>query len=152
MNDLIVPAAVLARLQGGSRRRIIETLCDKLVFATGVHAKVMVDAVMRRERLGPSGLSDGVALPHAQVDGLETPVCAFARLDQPVCFEALDGVDADLVLLLVTPPHGRAVHLKALARIARFLRAPGTLDRLRDARGRDDLLACFGVQPALILS
>jgi nitrogen PTS system EIIA component len=150
MNDLIAPHAVLARLNAGSRRRVIETLCDRLAPATGVDARVMVEAVMKRERLGPSGLSDGVALPHAQVEGLAAPACAFARLDHPVSFEALDGVDADLVMLLVTPPHGRAVHLKALARIARFLRAPGTLDRLRDARGRDDLLDCFGVQSVLL--
>ena len=101
---------------------------------------------MVRERVAGTGIGHGVALPHAQIDGLAAPICAVAQLETPVNFDALDGLGADLVVLLVSPPAGKAAHLKALARLARMLRRPETRERLRAARGPEDMLACLAAQ------
>jgi PTS system nitrogen regulatory IIA component len=143
VSDLIAPGAVCVRLNAVTRKQVIQALCEKLARTSGLDPKVLTEAVMVRERMAGTGLGHGVALPHAQVDGLAAPVCAFARLDQPVAFDALDGQGADLVVLLLTPRQRGGVHLKALARLARFLRRADVRERLRAARGQEDLLTCF---------
>ena len=86
-------------------------------------------------------MGEGVAIPHAPVAGLVRPVGAFARLDPPQNFDAFDGRPADLVFMLLSPADKGADHLKALARVSRFLRRGDVRDKLRAARGADDLYA-----------
>src|SRR4029078_4300005 len=89
------------------------------------------------------GMGDGVAIPHASVKGVTTPIGAFARLEPGQDFEALDKRPADLVFLVLAPPERGADHLKALARISRFLKRADVRDKLRAARGTDELYALF---------
>lgn len=96
-----------------------------------------------RERLSGTGMNEGVAIPHAAVAGITKPVGAFARLDPPHDFGALDGRPSDLVFMLLSPPQRGADHLKALARVARFLRRTDLRERLRAARGGDEIYALF---------
>ena len=101
------------------------------------------DAVLMRERLSGTGMNEGVAIPHARVRGLEHPVGGFARLETPQDFGALDGRPADLVFLLLAPAERGGDHLKALARVSRFLRRADVRDKLRHARSAVELKALF---------
>src|SRR5690606_7608357 len=96
-----------------------------------------------RERLAGTGVGEGVAVPHAFVPGLTRPIGAFARLEPAQDFDALDGRPADLVFLLLSPPDKGADHLKAVARISRFMRRPEVREKLRAARGAEELYALF---------
>jgi nitrogen PTS system EIIA component len=151
LSDLISPSALLPRLHVSSKRHVIEVLAQNLSALAALSPIAVFDAVMLRERLAGTGVGEGVAIPHARVEGLIRPIGAFARLEPPgVSFDALDGRSADLVFLLLAPHDRGADHLKALARISRFLRRPEIRTQLRAARTTDSLLNVF--QPGLTMS
>lgn len=143
LSDLIAPAAIVPRLLATSRRQALQQLADTLARAVEIEPRVAFDAVLLRERLSGTGVGEGVAIPHATVKGLAHPVGAFARLETPQDFDALDARPADLVFMLLSPVDRGADHLKALARVSRFLRRADVRDKLRAARGVDDIYALF---------
>lgn len=143
LSDLIVPEAILPRLSATSRKQALQAMADALAKAAGVDARAAFDAVLMRERLSGTGMGEGVAIPHAPVAGVARPIGAFARLETPIDFDALDARPADLVFMLLAPPDKGADHLKALARVSRFLRRSDMRERLRTARGVDELQALF---------
>ncbi|MEZ5995480.1 MAG: PTS sugar transporter subunit IIA [Hyphomonadaceae bacterium] len=141
LSDLIAPEAILPRLLTTSRRQTLQLMTDALAKASGVDARAAFDAVLMRERLSGTGMGEGVAIPHAPVAGVTHPIGAFARLEPAQDFDALDRRPADLVFLLLAPPDRGADHLKALARVSRFLRHADVREKLRAARGGDELYA-----------
>lgn len=143
LNDLISPEAIMPRLLVTSRRQTLQQMADIVSRSAGVDARAAFDAVLIRERLAGTGISDGVAIPHASVKGVVAPVGAFARLEPAQDFEALDKRPADLVFMLLSPAERGADHLKALARVSRFLKRADVRDKLRAARGADELYALF---------
>ena len=143
LTDLIFAEAILPRLSATSRRQALQTMADALAKAAGVDARTVFEGVLVRERLSGTGMGEGVAIPHAQIKGLERPLGAFARLDPPHDFGAMDNRPADLIFLLASPADRGADHLKALARVSRFLRRADIRDKLRAARGAEELQALF---------
>jgi nitrogen PTS system EIIA component len=143
LSDLIEPGAIAPRLAASSRRQALQSMADMLAQSAGVDARAVFEAVLMRERLSGTGMSDGVAIPHAAVKGVTHPIGAFARLETPQDFDALDGRPADLVFMLISPVDRGGDHLKALARVSRFMRRADLRDKLRAARGVDDLYALF---------
>lgn len=143
LSDLLAAEAILPRLLTTSRRQALQMLTEALARASGVDARAAFDAVLIRERLSGTGMAEGVAIPHASVPGVIRPIGAFARLEPPQDFDALDGRPADLVFLLISPPDKGADHLKAFARISRFMRRADMREKLRAARGADELAALF---------
>lgn len=147
LSDLIAPDAILPRLLVTSRRQTLQIMAEALAKSAGVDARAAFDAVLIRERLSGTGMGEGVAIPHAPVAGVSRPVGAFARLEPAQDFEALDGRPADLVFMLLAPVDRGADHLKALARISRFLRRTEMREKLRAARGADELYALIASAP-----
>jgi len=133
----------MPRLITTSRRHALMSMTDVLGKLAGVDARAAFDAILMRERLAGTGVGDGVAIPHAAVAGVTRPVGAFARLDPAQDFDALDNRPADLVFLLLSPPDRSGDHLKALARVSRFLRNAELREKLRAARGLDEIYALF---------
>jgi nitrogen PTS system EIIA component len=141
LTDLVAPDAILPRLTATSRRQALQMMADALARTANIDARAAFEAVLMRERLSGTGMGEGVAIPHAQVAGVPRPIGCFARLDPPHDFDAMDARPADLVFMLLTPPNRSADHLKALARVSRFLRKAETRDKLRQARGAAELRA-----------
>ncbi len=141
LSDLIAPDAILPRLLTTSRRQALQVMAETLAKSAGVDARAAFDAVLLRERLSGTGMGDGVAIPHAPVIGVKRPVAAFARLEPAQDFDALDGRPADLVFMLLAPIDKGADHLKALARVSRLLRRADMREKLRAARGGDEIYA-----------
>jgi PTS system nitrogen regulatory IIA component len=141
LSDLLAAEAILPRLLATSRRQALQQLTEALAKAAGIDARAAFDAVLIRERLSGTGMGEGVAIPHASVPGVARPIGAFARLEPAQDFDALDGRPADLVFLLLSPPDRGADHLKAFARISRFMRRADMREKLRAARGVDELAA-----------
>jgi PTS system nitrogen regulatory IIA component len=146
LSDLLNPAGVIARLRATDRAQVLSALSDAASKISGVSARVIHDAVQEREKLGGTGVGDGVAIPHARVPGLETPMGVFARLEAGVDFEAADEQPADLVFLLLSPQEAGADHLKALAGVARTFRKPELRDALRGAPTKEALSALLAPQ------
>lgn len=147
LGDLLAPQAIFPRLLASSRRQALQVMTEALAPAAGADARAVFDAVLMRERLAGTGVGEGVAVPHALLPGLKRPVGAFARLDPPQDFDALDGRPTDLVFLLLSPADKGADHLKAFARISRFMRRADMRDKLRAARGAEELQALFSSSP-----
>jgi PTS system nitrogen regulatory IIA component len=82
-------------------------------------------------------------MPHARLPGVAKPIAGFARLEPPIDFEAIDGLPADLMVVLLAPADRGGDHLKALARLSRFFRRADLRTKLRSARGIDEIAALF---------
>lgn len=131
LSDLISQDAVLASLKANSKKQVIQELSERAGTLLGVPARDIFDHLLQRERLGSTGIGQGVAIPHAKLASLDGLFGMFARLDKPIDFDAIDDEPVDLVFLLLAPEAAGADHLKALARIARLMREPGTAQKLR---------------------
>ena len=143
LKDLVLTDAVLPRLAATSRRQVLQVMSEALASAADIDPRAAFEAVLMRERLSGTGMGDGVAIPHARVPGLTHPIGGFARLEPAQDFNALDGRPCDLVFMLLAPPERGADHLKALARVSRFLRRADLREKLRAARGVVELRALF---------
>jgi nitrogen PTS system EIIA component len=139
--DLITPAAVVGRLRAGSKKQLLHELARRGAEATGLHARRLFECLLERERLGSTGVGNGIAIPHARLPELKRLHGLFARLDPPVDFDAVDEQPVDLVFLLLAPESAGADHLKALARVSRLLRDRQICDKLRGAEQSDALYA-----------
>ena len=122
---------VLLGLKATSKRQLLRSLAQAASRVTGVDAEAILEALLQRERLGTTGLGEGIAIPHARIADLPAFTGFFARLAKPVDFEAVDGRPVDLVFLLLAPEGAGADHLKVLARVARLLRDPEIREALR---------------------
>lgn len=139
LSDLLKPASVIPKLRAADREQVLTALADAAAKTSGLSARVIYDSVQEREKLGGTGVGDGVAIPHARVDGLDAPLGVFARLESSVDFEAADEQAADLVFLLLSPKDAGADHLKALAAIARTLKKADLREALRAAPSKEAL-------------
>ncbi len=139
--DIISKEAVLDNVQATTKRELVQVLSNKIANLAGVDERVVFDAVWERENLGSTGYGDGVAFPHARIEGLKKVTAMFVRLDEPVDFDSLDGKPVDLVFLLISPENSGADHLTALATLSRVLKTEGSCERLRKARTVEELYA-----------
>jgi PTS system nitrogen regulatory IIA component len=140
LSDLIAADAVIPALKANSKKQILQMLSEKAADVTGLPEREIFDTLLQRERLGSTGVGNGIAIPHGKLPGIKKITGVFARLDTPVDFEALDDQPVDLVFLLLAPESAGADHLKALSRIARLLRNHETVSKIR---GTDDAAAIF---------
>ncbi len=134
LNDLLTPDAVIASLRVNGKKQALQELSDRAAEVSGLPAREIFDSILQRERLGPTGVGDGVAIPHGKLAKCRRIFGVFARLERPIDFEALDGLPVDLIFLLIAPESAGADHLKALATIARKLRNPNLAAQLRATR------------------
>jgi PTS system nitrogen regulatory IIA component len=141
IGDILSPEGVLPALKVKSKKQVLQELAHKASLVTGLAQRDIFDAMLQRERLGSTGMGRGVAIPHVKLPNLDKLHCFFARLEEPIDFEALDNEPVDLLFLLVAPEHASGDHLKALARISRIVREPRALERLRASKDRSALFA-----------
>ena len=107
-----------------------------------------MEILQQREKLGSTGVGNGIAIPHGKLAKLTKLFGVFARLDRAIDFEALDGQPVDLVFLLLAPEGAGADHLKALARVARLLRDSEIARKLRNSRDAEALYAVLAMPSA----
>lgn len=141
LTELIPPGGIVADLSATSRKQALHGLCDLAQRCFGVEARPVLEAVIERERLGSTGVGDGVAIPHARTELVDRVCGVFARLKTPVDFDAVDGQPADLVFLLLAPEDAGAEHLKALAQISRLFRREDVRRAVRAAPDADAISA-----------
>jgi PTS system nitrogen regulatory IIA component len=131
LRDLISLEAILPSLKARNKKHALQELAQKAAGITGLNCREIFDTVLQRERLGSTGVGRGIAIPHGRIAALPKIVSVFARLEEPIEFDALDAEPVDLIFLLLAPEHAGADHLKALARISRLLREPDSIEKLR---------------------
>jgi PTS system nitrogen regulatory IIA component len=139
--DLVAPNAIIPALKVNGKKQALQELATKAAELTGQSERAIFEILLQREKLGSTGVGNGVAIPHGKLPKLNKVFGLFARLDRAVDFEALDGQPVDLIFLLLAPEGAGADHLKALARVARLLRDPEVARKLRESRDADALYA-----------
>jgi PTS system nitrogen regulatory IIA component len=114
-----------------SKKRLFHDLGDIAELAYGLQPGDVIDALINRESLGPTGVGHGIALPHARLADV-TQVCGmFLRLEKPIDFDSVDRQPVDLIFALLAPEHAGVEHLKALALVSRTMRDPDMQAKLR---------------------
>lgn len=139
LGDLLAPQGIIPSLKAKNKKQVLQELSEKAAAITGMTAREIYDTLLQRERLGSTGFGRGIAIPHVKLRNIKKIVCVFARLAEPVDFDAHDGEPVDLVFVLLAPEHASGDHLKALARISRIVREPSVLERLRKVQGMAEL-------------
>jgi len=139
--DLLSTEGVVANLKVSSKKQTLQELAQRAAAVTGAEERAIFDVLLERERLGTTGVGNGIAIPHGKLSEIERLYGLFARLEVPVEFEAIDEQPVDLIFLLLAPEEAGADHLKALARVSRLLRDKAMCEKLRGADESDALFA-----------
>jgi len=141
LGDLISPHGVIPSLKASSKKQALQELSARAASLTGIDEYEIYNTLLQRERLGSTGFGNGIAIPHGKMAPLGNIIGLFARMEEPIDFEAIDEAPVDLVFLLLAPEDAGADHLKALARISRLMREPTAVNKLRSSRDKDALYA-----------
>jgi PTS system nitrogen regulatory IIA component len=131
--DLLSPDAVLAHVKATTKKQVLQEMAHKAAQLTKLPERRIFDTLVEREKLGSTGMGQGIAIPHGRIAGIEKMTGLFAQLDHPVDFDSMDDQPVDLVFLLLAPEGAGADHLKALARVSRLLRNQAVCEKLRAA-------------------
>ncbi len=129
--DILAKRAVLYCTAVKTKSQLFEDLAARAADLTELPVQTILEAIKSREELGSTGLGNGIAIPHGKVAGLKQVTALFARLEQPIEFDAVDDQPVDIVVMLLAPVGAGADHLKALSRFARMLRTEQVVDQLR---------------------
>ncbi len=141
LSDIIASGAILPALKAGSKKQLLQELANHSAKQVGLDARLIFETLLQREKLGSTGLGQGMAIPHGKFADIDKVQGFFARLAHPVDFEAIDDQPVDLVFLLLAPESAGADHLKALARISRLLRDSALVAKLRGTDAAEGLYA-----------
>ena len=148
LSDLLDVSAIMPALKANSKKQLLQLLAERAAVISGIPEREVFDTILQRERLGSTGVGNGIAIPHGKLAGVKHITGVFARLETPVDFEALDDQPVDLVFLLLAPENAGADHLKALSRIARVLRDADTVAKIRGTRDASAIHALLSQTPA----
>jgi nitrogen PTS system EIIA component len=147
LSDLVTQKSIMPSVKVASKKQLLQVLSEKAAEITGLSERDIFDTIMQREKLGSTGVGNGIAIPHGKLKNVGSITGIFARLETPVDFEALDDEPVDLVFMLLAPETAGADHLKALSRIARILREPDMVSKLRQTKDASALFAFLTSQP-----
>jgi len=145
--ELLKPDAVLPALRVNGKKQALQEMSERAAAMSGLPAREIFDGLLQRERLGSTGVGDGVAIPHGKLAKCDQIFGVFARLERAIDFEAPDGLPVDLIFMLIAPEAAGADHLKALAAIARLLRNASVAAKLRATRDPAALYALLAMAP-----
>ena len=142
LSDIIDARSVLPNFKAQSKKQLLQELSHAAAKRAGLDERAVFETILTREKLGSTGLGHGVAIPHGKFPALKRVCGFFARLAQPLDFDAVDDQPVDLVFMLLAPEQAGADHLKALARISRLLRDSAIVAKLR---GTVDAAALYAI-------
>lgn len=140
LSELLGEENIVSELTAKDKKTVLEELVDALInHNSPIEKQALVKVLLERERLGSTGIGDGVAIPHGKYPGIDQPLISFGRSREGLDFESMDGQPAHLFFLLVAPEHSANIHLKVLATIARILKNSGFRKALMEASSREEI-------------
>ena len=146
VSKILNPAHVQLDLQASSKKRLFEQAGLLFENLDGIARSVVYDSLFAREKLGSTGLGQGVAIPHGRIKGLKDALGAFVRLSQPVPFDAPDGNPVNLVFVLLVPEKANEKHLQILSELAQMFSDKAlreAMSRAPDAAALYELIAAW---------
>ena len=141
LSDLLSPERILCDVHSSSKKRLLETISKELARnSDDLCQREIFESLCARERLGSTGLGNGVAIPHGRVKGSRNIEATFICLKKPIPFDAIDGKPVDLLFAMTVPESCNEDHLKLLAQVAELFSDPELLKELREAQSPGELL------------
>ena len=138
--EIIDEDNVMPDLKCSDKKGVLEELAGLISdHDPSIDKTALIKVLVERERLGTTGIGDGVAIPHGKLSGVKRPVISFGRCKNGLDFDSIDGQPAYLFCLLVAPENSSGIHLQVLARIAKILKSSTFRQRLMEANTRKEL-------------
>ena len=140
ITDMFKKEYIIEALKAKSKRAVLAELSE--IFTrdhAGIQSEAMIEVLLEREKLGSTGIGDGIAIPHGKLKGLDSLVISFGRSREGIDFDSIDGRPAHIFFLLMAPESSTGQHLKALAKISRMLKDPEFRNDLLSAKNADEL-------------
>ncbi len=141
LSEIVDARAILSQLKAQNKKQLLQELSQAFAPMLALDHRIVFEALLTREKLGSTGLGQGIAIPHGRLTQLTRVYGMFARLVNPIAYDSVDNEPVDLVFVLLSPAQAGADHLKALARISRLLREPDTIKKLRGTETAEGLYA-----------
>lgn len=147
--DFLERERIVPDLRATEKSEVLEELASAVAADAGAPDKdTIVSVLLDRERLGSTGIGDGIAIPHGKLDKLDRVIAALGRSRGGIQFESLDGAPVHLVFLLLSPSDSASTHLMALARISRLLKSRSFREELLGAASRDEMFEIIAAEDA----
>ena len=140
---LLPPSNVVVDLEASSKKRVFEQAGLLFENNQGIARSTVFDSLFARERLGSTGLGQGIAIPHGRIKGLKDAIGGFFRLNTPVQFDAPDGNPVNLLFVLLVPEQANEHHLQLLSELAQMFSDPEFREALLEAEGAEDIHNLF---------
>jgi PTS system nitrogen regulatory IIA component len=131
ISEIITQKLVLSLNNISSKKRLFQEIATHIAMDSAVNPETIVTALQDREQLGPTGMGNGIAIPHARIDNISSIKGMFIRLEKPINFDSMDKQKVDLIFSILAPIDSGVDHLKALAKVSRLLRDQNICSKLR---------------------
>ncbi len=139
ISDVLSEDMILTEIAADSKRHLLEQIATFVAEREGLDKNAVFEAVLERENLGSTGYGNGVAFPHARLEGLKNVVAVFARLKNPIDYDALDGNPVDMVAFMISPENSGDDHLRTLAIFSRVLKDAEICRAIRAAKNAHEI-------------
>ena len=144
INEILTPSRILANLPIHSKKRLLELLAKEVAREIpDSTSSDIFEAFISRERLGSTGLGEGIAIPHCRVKECKSILGFFFQLESGIDFDAIDGQQVDLFFALVVPDEANEEHIKVLSEIASIFNQAEVRGLLRNTRDKEELYKTF---------
>jgi len=146
MHDISSKEAIKTKIKVANKKQLLQEIANVASEHIGVPNMSIAKSLQQREILGPTGIGNGVAIPHVKIRGL-TKICGFFySLERPIDFEAADKQPVDLIFALLAPENNKGTeHLKALAMVSRVFNDKNIRAKLRSSENTDSLFAILTI-------
>ncbi len=139
-SEIFKPQSIITNLNAHDKKGVLEELSQIITEQEpSLNKRTLLQVLLERERLGSTGIGDGIALPHGKLKGLNKLLISFGRSIDGLNFDSIDEQPAYLFFLLLAPENSAGMHLKALAKISRMLKDGNFRRRLMDAKSREEV-------------
>jgi len=138
LSDILSQNTIITSIKASTKRQLIEEMSAKLAHHEGLDSLAVADAITERENLGSTAYGGGFAVPHARLQGAKRVKAYFAKLNEPIDFDAIDNQKVDLFFMLISPENSGADHLEALATLSKVMRNKALCAKLRKATTKDE--------------
>ncbi len=140
LSEIFKPQFVIPDLKAHDKKGVLEELLESITGQEGsLNKGTLLQVLLERERLGSTGIGDGVALPHGKLRGLDNLLLSFGRSIDGLDFDSIDEQPAYLFFLLLAPENSAGMHLKSLAKISRMLKDGNLRQQLMRAKSREEI-------------
>lgn len=138
--DILSKDCIIPELRSRTKKEVLEELTGALLNCkANLNKEALVEVLLERERLGSTGIGDGIAIPHGKIQDLDELILSFGRSTQGIEFDSMDGRPTHLFFLLIAPENSAGIHLRALAKISRLLKSAHFRQRLLEAETVEEL-------------